>query len=159
MNNDIFTEFPDDSRVWLYQTNRPLDDEEIKLINNKMSSFIKEWAAHGNQLWGNAKVLNPYFVVVAVNDKLTPPSGCSIDASVKKIQELGKLLDVDFFTRMKLTIEDSQGNINQVDFSEISSLDKQNILIFDPLVQKLRDLRENWPCPISESNLSSLVES
>ena len=105
MNKDIFKDFPDDSRVWLYQTDRPLDDEEIKLVNNKMSSFIKEWAAHGNQLWGNAMVLNPFFVVVIVNDKLTPPSGCSIDASVHKLKEIGQLLDVDFFTRMKITFE------------------------------------------------------
>lgn len=157
MSNPIFSEFPDDSRVWLYQTNRPLDDDEINLINNKLSVFIKDWAAHGNQLWGNAKVLNPYFVAVTVNDKLTPPSGCSIDASVKKIQELGKLIEVDFFTRMKMTIKDSEGNIEQVDFSNISNLKGENIEIFDPLVQNLETLRKKWPCSIAESSLSSLV--
>lgn len=157
MSNNIFTEFPDDSRVWLYQTNRPLDDDEIKLVNNKLSSFIKDWAAHGNQLWGNAKVLNPYFVVVAVNDKLTPPSGCSIDASVHKLKEIGQLLDVDFFTRMKVTLEKNE-KLEQIEFDEFKSISIDNdIRVYDPLISNLGDLRSEWPKPVANSSFSVLV--
>ena len=157
MNKDIFKDFPDDSRVWLYQTDRPLDDEEIKLVNNKMSSFIKEWAAHGNQLWGNAMVLNPYFVVVIVNDKLTPPSGCSIDASVHKLKEIGQLLDVDFFTRMKITFE-KEGEPQQIKFDELKSIASiDNVRVFDPLVSNLGQLRSQWPVKIADSSFSVLV--
>lgn len=157
MNNNIFKEFPDDSRVWLYQTNRPLDDDEIKLVNNKLSSFIKVWAAHGNQLWGNAKVLNPYFVVVAVNDKLTPPSGCSIDASVHKLKEIGQLLDVDFFTRMKVTLEKNE-KLEQIEFDEFKSISiDNNIRVYDPLICNLGDLRNEWPKPVANSSFSVLV--
>ena len=157
MNYDVFTDFPDDSRIWLYQTNRPLRDEEVKLINNKLSSFIKEWAAHGNQLWGNAMVLNPYFVAVIVNDKLTPPSGCSIDASVHKLKELGQLLDVDFFTRMKVTIK-KDGALEQIDFNDVKSIaSEDNILVYDPLIRNLGDLRNEWPVKIDNSSFSVLV--
>ncbi|PHR47634.1 MAG: hypothetical protein COA32_06675 [Fluviicola sp.] len=157
MKNNVFTDFPDDSRVWLYQTNRPLVDEEVKLINNKLSSFIKEWAAHGNQLWGNALVLNPYFVVVIVNDKLTPPSGCSIDASVHKLKEIGQLLDVDFFTRMKVTIK-KEGAVEQIDFNDFKSITADgNILVYDPLIGNLGDLRNEWPMKIENSSFSVLV--
>ena len=157
MNNDIFTEFPDDSRIWLYQTNRPLDEEEVKLVNNKMSTFIKDWAAHGNQLWGNATVLNPYFVVVAVNDKLTPPSGCSIDASVHKLKEIGQLLNVDFFTRMKITLE-KEGKPHQIGFDELKTVaNDKSVLVYDPLVSNLGQLRREWPTKIENSSLSVLV--
>lgn len=157
MKNNVFTDFPDDSRVWLYQTNRPLVYEEVKLINNKLSSFIKEWAAHGNQLWGNAMVLNPYFVVVIVNDKLTPPSGCSIDASVHKLKEIGQLLDVDFFTRMKITI-DKEGTLEQIDFNDFRTIAADgNILVYDPLIKNLGDLRSEWPMKIENSSFSVLV--
>lgn len=157
MNNDFFTEFPDNSRVWLYQTNRPLDDDEIKLVNNKLSSFIKDWAAHGNQLWGNAKVLNPYFIVVAVNDKLTPPSGCSIDASVHKLKEIGQLLDVDFFTRMKITLEKNE-KLEQIEFDEFKTIaSDNNIRVFDPLVSNLGDLRNEWPKKVVNSSFAVLL--
>ncbi len=88
MTQELFKDFPNDARVWIYQTNRALTEKEIQLIDRKLQSFVKDWAAHGDQLWANAQVVNPFFVAVAVNDKLTPPSGCSIDASVKKLQEL-----------------------------------------------------------------------
>jgi hypothetical protein len=157
MNTTIFKDFPDDSRVWLYQTNRPLSDEEIKLVNNKMSAFIKEWAAHGNQLWGNAMVLNSYFVAVVVNDKLTPPSGCSIDSSVHKLKEIGQLLDIDFFTRMKVTFE-KEGKLEQINFEEFKTIAKEdNILVFDPLVNTLEDLRIAWPKRVEKSSFSILV--
>lgn len=157
MNTNIFKDFPDDSRIWLYQTDRPLDDEEIKFVNNKMSAFIKDWAAHGNQLWGNATVLNPYFIVVVVNDKLTPPSGCSIDASVHKLKEIGQLLDVDFFTRMKITLE-KEGGPQQIEFDELKSIvTDKNILVYDPLLSNLGQLRQEWPTKIENSSLSVLV--
>lgn len=157
MNNNIFTDFPDDSRVWLYQTNRPMNDEEIKLVENKLSSFIKDWAAHGNQLWGNAKVLNPYFVVIAVNDKLVPPSGCSIDASVHKLKEIGQLLEIDFFARMKITYE-KEGEIKQINFDEFKTIaSDDSILVCDPLVSTLGDLRMEWPKKIENSSFAILV--
>ncbi len=157
MSKDLFTEFPDDSRVWLYQTNRPLTDDEIKLVNNKMAVFIKEWAAHGNQLWGNATVINPYFVVVAVNDKLTPPSGCSIDATAHKLKEIGQLLDIDFFTRMKVTYK-INGVLEQIEFNELSNLDsKEDLLILDPLISTLGELRAEWPKKLADSSFSALV--
>lgn len=157
MSKDLFTEFPDDSRVWLYQTNRPMTDDEIKLVNNKMAVFIKEWAAHGNQLWGNAAVINPYFVVVVVNEKLTPPSGCSIDASVNKLKEIGQLLNVDFFTRMKVTYK-IDGVLEQIEFNDLSDIGgKDDILILDPLIVTLGELRADWPKKLTNSSFSALV--
>ena len=157
MSNTIFQDFPDDSRVWLYQTNRPMTEEEVKLVDNKMNAFIKEWAAHGNQLWGNAAVLNPYFVAVIVNDKLTPPSGCSIDASVHKLKEIGELLELDFFTRMKVTIQ-KENSLEQIDFNDFITISsKDDLLVYDPLISNLGDLRKEWPLKIQRSSFSALT--
>lgn len=159
MNNTVFKDFPDDSRVWLYQTNRPLAEDEMKLINNKMNSFIKEWAAHGNQLWGNATVLNPYFVLIAVNDKLTPPSGCSIDASVHKLKEIGQLLNIDFFTRMKVTYQ-KDDTLKQIDFNELTNIaNTDDILILDPLIHTLGELRNEWPRKLSDSSFAAIAHN
>jgi hypothetical protein len=152
---DVFSEFPGDSRVWLYQTDRALKDSEITLVKNRLNSFVKEWAAHGNKLWANADILNPYFVVVSVNDSLTPPSGCSIDASVKELQDLGKELNVDFFTRMKVTY-DNNGEMSQLPFSELSSIN-ENTLIYDSLISNLKDLRTKFPVSLKDSSFAHLV--
>lgn len=152
---DAFEKFPDDSRVWLYQTDRKLNDDEIKLVRDRLYAFMREWAAHGNKLWAAADVINPCFVAISVNDALTPPSGCSIDASVKELQALGKEIKVDFFTRMKVTyIKD--GNLEQIDFSDISEL-SGDTSIYDPLLSKLGDLRTKFPVSLKESSFSHLV--
>jgi hypothetical protein len=152
---DTFNKFPDDSRVWLYQTDRALNENEISFVQNKLSDFVKEWAAHGNKLWANADVLNPYFVAVAVDDSLTPPSGCSIDASVKELQGLGKELNIDFFTRMKVTYQDD-GEITQIPFADLTNLESST-LIYDTLISNLGDLRKSFPVKLKKSSFAHLV--
>ncbi len=155
LNLGTFDKFPDESRVWLYQTDRPLTEKEIKMTRDRLFAFMREWAAHGNKLWAAADVINPYFVAVSVNDALTPPSGCSIDASVKELQALGNELNVDFFTRMKVTYI-SGGHLDQINFSELSEL-AEDTLIYDPLVAKLGHLRSKFPLNLKDSSFSHLV--
>lgn len=152
---DTFNKFPDDSRVWLYQTDRALNEKEISFIQNKLSAFVKEWAAHGNKLWANADVINPYFVAVAVDDSLTPPSGCSIDASVKELQGLGKELNIDFFTRMKVTYQ-NDGEFTQIPFADLTGLERST-LIYDTLISNLGDLRKSFPVKLEKSSFAHIV--
>jgi hypothetical protein len=156
MNNiAAFSDFPDESRIWLYQTNRALNEDEMITVRKRLNSFVQEWAAHGDKLWGSAEVVNPYFVAVIVNDALTPPSGCSIDASVKEIKALGELLSVDFFTRLKVTIV-KDDELKQIEFSELNLLDP-NTPIFDPLLANLGELRQRFPVELAESSFAHLV--
>ncbi|MGM0479981.1 MAG: hypothetical protein ACQERC_12240 [Bacteroidota bacterium] len=159
MNQQIFEDFPDNARVWLYQTDRALINDEIATVDRELESFVRDWAAHGNQLWANAKVVNPFFIAVAVNDKLTPPSGCSIDASVKKLQELGRSLSVDFFTRLKVTVEGTDEKPIQIAFDELSAAASRNpqLKVYDPLISQLGELRGDWLRPLGASNLSQVV--
>ena len=103
---------------------------------------------------GNLKC---FFVAVVVDENITPPSGCSIDASVKFLKELGAELDVDFFTRMKLTVQEGD-DLKQIDFND---LDKQenpgDLMLFDALVGDLSTLRNQWPVQLKNSNLKQLV--
>src|SRR5690554_5512676 len=153
-NKDLFTQFPDQSKVWLYQSDRALSTSEIKELEQELLTFVEGWAAHGNELWATAKVLNPYFAVIAVNDSLVPPSGCSVDASVKEMKEIGSELGIDFFNRMKVTIQEDE-EIKQIHFSELN--DNKSAMIYDPLISSLGDLRSAWPRAIEQSSFAQMV--
>ncbi|RYM33402.1 hypothetical protein ERX46_10705 [Brumimicrobium glaciale] len=153
-NKDLFTQFPDQSKVWLYQSDRALSKEEISKLENELTTFVEGWAAHGSKLWAGAKVLNPYFALVAVNDSLVPPSGCSVDASVHKMKDLGLEMGINFFDRMKVTIQEGE-DLKQVHFSDLDN--HQEALIFDPLITSLGELRAAWPRPIEESSFAHMV--
>ncbi|RFC53946.1 hypothetical protein [Brumimicrobium aurantiacum] len=151
---NLLQDFPDESRIWLYQSNKALNKEEIQKIETELVEFVYGWAAHGNQLFASAKVLNPYFILVAVNDTMVPPSGCSIDASVHKMKDLGRLLNIDFFNRMNVVIS-SDNEPKMIHFSELS--DHKESLLYDPLISTLGELRNNWPRPIAKSSLAQML--
>lgn len=152
--NKLFEEFPDDSKVWLYQANRALDAEEMDELEKELVNFADEWAAHGNQLAATAKVINPYFSVIVVNDELVPPSGCSVDTKINYIKSIGEKMNVDFFDRMRVTIE-KEGEIKQIHFSELK--DNKDALIFDSLISDLGNLRKGFPTSIENTNFSHLA--
>jgi len=153
----VFENFPSNSRVWLYQANRALTATEIDWLSFEMEQFVKEWAAHGTKLWADGSVLNPYFVAFVVDESVTPPSGCSIDSSVKFLKAVGVELGIDFFTRMKVC-QDNNGAIQQIDFAEFKEgqLNGEE-LIYDALISTLEELTTAWPRKLKESSLSALV--
>jgi len=41
-----FDQLPDDSRIWIFQSDRLLSEEEIESINPILNFFISDWTAH-----------------------------------------------------------------------------------------------------------------
>lgn len=154
-NSNIFEEFPDHSRIWLYQSNRALNGEEMNQLEEEITKFTEEWASHGDQLMATAKVLNPYFSIVAVNDANIQPSGCSVDVLMNLIKQLGAKMNINFLDRMKITIKEGE-ELKQIDFSDLSN-HKEDTLIYDPMVSLLGEFRNEWPIPIEKSRYNQLV--
>lgn len=92
-----FDKLPDMARVWVYQADRPLSEGEVKTIDESLQSALGQWAAHGQPLLASAQVVENRFVIVGVDEDYSSPSGCSIDASVRTVQEIGRQIAADFF--------------------------------------------------------------
>lgn len=153
-NRDLFKGYPDDAQVWIYQSNREMTADEMKEIETKMIQFTDGWTNHGNPMKGTMKVLNPYFLVSTVDPTVLNASGCSVDAFNNHLKDSTEKMNIDFFDRMILTIEED-GKMKQIPFSAIDQ--HHDALLYDPLVTRLKPLRENWPCPVSESNFASVL--
>jgi hypothetical protein len=137
-----------ESKLWLYQTNRPLNSTEITWLNEQLEEFTKQWAAHGNQLKAAGEVLNPYFVALAVDLTHENASGCSIDSSVRFIKSVGEELKVDFFNRLKMWVEDENGQQNLVPFKQI--IEQSQNFVYNPLVEKVGDLDAKFKIRIGD---------
>ena len=94
-----FDKIPQNARIWVYQANRQLADNEVVMINNFLKPAVNQWAAHGASLLASAKVLHNRFVLIALDEIQNEASGCSIDASTRWFKDLGEQLNVDFFDR------------------------------------------------------------
>ena len=41
-----FENLPEDSKIWIYQSNRKFSDEEFSEIEVDLISFLEKWEAH-----------------------------------------------------------------------------------------------------------------
>ena len=153
-----FEQLPPQARIWIYQADRELTEPEVSEINKKAERFVTAWTTHGQTLQASAAVFYNRFLVLATDEAVSAPSGCSIDASVNFIRELEQAYGLSFFDRTKLFF--LQNNQPQaVALAELKtkiadgSITK-NSLFFDNLVQTTAQLQGEWPKPAGESWLS-----
>ena len=98
-----FKNLPDDSRIWIYQANRKLSDNEVAEITERTEDFLKKWTAHGAELEAGLEIKYNRFIIIGLNQANASASGCSIDASVHFIQSLQEKFDVDLLDKMNVT--------------------------------------------------------
>jgi hypothetical protein len=144
--------------VWIYQANRPLSAAEVAEVQPHLVRFVEEWTSHGQRLQASADILHRQFLVLANNEDVNSPSGCSIDASVRFVKELEQHLGVSFFDRTQLAfLQEDQVKLvplNQVKEKIAQGEVAENSLYFDNLVSDYGKLRTAWLKPARESWLA-----
>ena len=150
-----FKDLPDDSRVWIYQANRKLSDEEVSKISEKTNDFLTKWTAHGAELEAGLEMKYNRFIVIGLNQENASASGCSIDASVHFIQSLEKEFEVDLLDKMNVSFYTGEfiAYKTLIDFKKMAkekSVSK-NTIVFNNLVNTKAEYLENWEVPAHES--------
>ncbi|GAB1857611.1 hypothetical protein MHTCC0001_24470 [Flavobacteriaceae bacterium MHTCC 0001] len=150
-----FNTLPEESRVWIYQANRSFTPEEQEEIKEKLNIFIEHWTAHGSDLQAGCIIKYKRFIIIGLNQNLNAATGCSIDASVRFIQELEKAYNVDLMDKMNVSYK--QGEFiaykSLTDFKKMAkarAISKKTI-VFNNLVNNIAEFKDNWEVPASES--------
>jgi hypothetical protein len=143
------------SRVWVYQANRFLSEQEIVAISNALSQFIESWNAHGASLYAGFEIISSRFVVLAVDEEKALASGCSIDKSVHFFQKIGEQLNIDFFNRMQVMYE-MDGELKDTPLHQFWAMRKANligddIIVYDNLVKNIAEFKERWRVSFAKS--------
>lgn len=150
-----FNTLPEEARVWIYQANRSLSDDETSEIEAKLNIFIEAWTAHGKDLQAGFKIVYKRFIVLALDQDMNTATGCSIDASVHFIQQLEKEYGVDLMDKMNVSYKQGEyiAYKTLLDFKKMAK-DKavsKNTIVFNNLVNTIAEFNENWEVPASES--------
>lgn len=90
---------PSHSCVWIYLSEREFSSKEEAQIKNLSREFADEWTAHGKLLKVSIEIFHHLFVVICVDEKTAPVSGCGIDELVRFIQKLEKEFSVSLTDR------------------------------------------------------------
>lgn len=146
-----FDTLPEESRIWIYQSNRKFSDEEIAEIEVDLKQFIENWAAHGTSLTASYLLKYNRFIILAVNQEQQVATGCSIDASVVFIQGLEKKYNVDLLDKMNVTFKVGEHVAHKtlIDFKKMAK-DKAvtgETIVFNNLVNNIAEFNESWETP------------
>ena len=136
-----FSQFPPESKIWVYAAHRALSALEVLAIESRLQGFTQSWTAHEMPMRAAAVVLYNQIVVIALDETQHSISGCGIDKSVKLMKDLGEQLEVDFFNRMQvlcllnenLQTFDKQSLQLAINASEVDA----NTQVWNPVVANL----------------------
>ena len=150
-----FDTLPEESKIWIYQSNRKFSDDEMNEIETDLKVFVENWAAHGTSLTASYLLKYNRFIILAVNQEHQMATGCSIDASVVFIQSLEQKYKVDLLDKMNVTFKVGEHVAHKtlIDFKKMAK-DKAvtgDTIVFNNLVNNIAEFNESWETPAADS--------
>lgn len=153
----LIPNLPAHSRVWVFASNKLLSEAEIQDVSMLMGSFTAQWQSHGTQLLAAFEIIHECILIVAVDESVEPPSGCSID----KVFRLLNQTNIDFFQRTLLWIPFC--NSAKIITQEQAILQFKNAelheesLVMNTLVETLDQARNQFYIPLKESWIAQKI--
>ncbi|MCJ8330590.1 MAG: hypothetical protein HRT89_09475 [Lentisphaeria bacterium] len=87
MDLSKFTDLSDDARAWVYIFEKPLSEEDLDSVEDKLTRFMESWNCHGASVRGAWHCFENKILIIA-GESTDGMSGCSIDSSVRVLKEL-----------------------------------------------------------------------
>ena len=153
-----FEKLPGNARIWVYQADRKLNSADKEYAAHYLASFTEKWTAHNHSLRASFSILHDWFIILAVDGNVNEASGCSIDASVRALGDLGQKLGTDLFNRTNIAVW-KDGEVQLVAMKNLSTLLEQghwhsDTTVFNNAVLTVDELNKKWMVPARESWLA-----
>ena len=156
-----FDSLSPDSRVWIFQSNRPLSPDELQIAEQKLRAFTDAWAAHGIPLKTSYQIQFDQFIILAADESHHAASGCSIDSSVRLLKDLEAGLGISLFDRNLVAFKDGE----KVTLVKVQDLKqkftdgtlKADSFTFNNLVSTKAGFDADWIVPASQSWLKRYI--
>lgn len=151
----MFEALPKNAKVWIYQSNKPLGDDEVQAIEPQLKEFIDNWSSHSRKVMADGKLLYNRFLVLAADETMFTVSGCSIDSSVKFVKSLEQQFNIDFFDRFNIAYKKGEeiASATRKEFQQLiekGQVDDQTI-VFNNLAATVEELETKWQIPLQDS--------
>lgn len=148
------TDLPGHSRLWIYTSNVPLEGELKSNIEAEMEQFIASWSSHGSSMDAVAEIVDKYFLIIGLDETSAGASGCGIDKSVKKIQELEAKFGIQLLNRQWVVFDKEA--IELVPLHQFWAMRKaglidDNTMVYNSLVKNVSEFLDQWHIPFGRS--------
>jgi len=156
----LFSGFKDSDRVWVYQSDKNLSEQQIAEIENGLSEFFHQWKSHGENVKADFKILYNRFIVL-VADAADPLCGRAMDASVRFIKETGEKLQINFLNRLQIGYLENNFvktfSLNEIPDLVHKGILKEDTFIFNNSISTKKELDSLWQVALKDSWLKMKV--
>ena len=151
-----FDELPEDARVWIFSAARKLTGPERTRLLSEVDAFLDQWGAHATPLTAGRDLVYGRFLFVAVDQRAAGPSGCSIDALVRRMKALQEELGVELVDHAPVLFRRGEEIVRapREAFAALAEAGEvgPGTTVFDNTLTTLGDVRAGrWEVPASAS--------
>ena len=150
-----FKTLSENSRIWIYQSNRSLTEQEKESISILIEDFLNNWKSHGVSLNSGFEIKYNRFIVIAQDQNVQSASGCSIDSMVNFIQKLEKQYNISLIDKLNVSYKhgDYIAYKSLKDFKKMvkNGAVSKNTIVFNNLVTNIHEYKTNWEVPAKDS--------
>jgi hypothetical protein len=151
-----FDRLPPHARLWIFAAGRPLSEGEHRRILSEADAFIDQWMAHGVPLTAARDLRHDRFVLVGVDEQAAGVSGCSIDALVRRMQQLETELGVELLDHGPVVYRDGEtiARVSRERFAELATAGAVGLdtRVFDNTLTRVGDLQTGrWEVRAAEA--------
>jgi hypothetical protein len=154
-------DFNDNSRVWVYQSNRSFTVNEALEIEKLLRDFSEQWNSHGDVVKSYANLFFGQFIIMMADEGDVTVSGCSTDSSVRLIKNLEQDYQVQLLDRQLLAFIVKERvhllPLSQVNYSIENNFITPDTYYFNNTILTKKELLNNWIIPVKDSWLAGRI--
>ena len=157
-----FESLPDDARVWVFGSDRPVTGPAAERLLGLVDAFLAQWQAHGAPLRCARDWRENRFLTVAVDQSTAGASGCSIDGLFRTLQRLEPELGASLVGGGRVFYRDATGAVvatTREIFGELAAAGAvgPQTSVFDTSLTALGDWRRRFEVESARSWHSDLL--
>jgi hypothetical protein len=151
-----FDTLPDDARLWIFGARAPLDDVDAPRLLGAVDGFLKTWKAHEQPLTCARDFREEYFLLVAVDERASNASGCSIDGLFRLLKQAEEGVGTSLVGGGTVYFRDKLGLVHALARGDFETLAAHGDVdgetpVFDTTITTVGDLRAKFERPARES--------
>ena len=97
-----FENISSESRIWIFSSSIIISDDSQKDISEIIIKFLNSWKHHGVDLPCSFKILDNFFIIIALDQSNNSAGGCSIDQMFNCISDIDQQFDLSLLDRSKM---------------------------------------------------------
>ena len=151
-----FDKISDDSRIWVYASDKRLTIDQQHYILDSISNHVKDWKSHQKPLKAAVTILENYFIIVALDESYQKASGCSIDTLQKNTQDIEKELNISILGRLNVYVI-KKGEIESIPLFKLKDSVDHDTLFYDLTINYKKEI-ETYLKPIKDGWCSNYLD-